>query len=125
MEIILLGVVALLLFGPNKLPEIGRQLGKGMRDFRQSLEGTGIKEALDSVNDVRIAVSPVGAAKAFLATDGTGPGEAPVVSGVVEPDTALEPVVPEAVATDPAGLEEPATAVSEGVSTPAEPVEPR
>ena len=96
-EIVLLGVVALLLFGPNRLPEIGRQLGKGMRDFKQSLEGTGIKEALDSVNEVKAAVSPAGAARNFLASDAplsadeaaaqveSVPAGAPVVAGVVTP----------------------------------------
>ena len=38
-EIILLGVLALLLFGPKKLPEMGRGLGKGMREFKESVSG--------------------------------------------------------------------------------------
>jgi sec-independent protein translocase protein TatA len=33
-EILLIAIVALLLFGPNKLPEIGRSLGKAVREFR-------------------------------------------------------------------------------------------
>jgi sec-independent protein translocase protein TatA len=32
-------VVALLLFGPKKLPELGKSLGKGMREFKDSLGG--------------------------------------------------------------------------------------
>lgn len=35
-EILLIAVVALVLFGPQKLPEIGRMLGKTMRDFKQA-----------------------------------------------------------------------------------------
>jgi sec-independent protein translocase protein TatA len=38
-EIILLLVVVLLVFGPKRVPEIGRQLGKGMREFKQSITG--------------------------------------------------------------------------------------
>jgi sec-independent protein translocase protein TatA len=38
-EIILLGLLALLLFGPKKLPEMGRGLGKGMREFKESVSG--------------------------------------------------------------------------------------
>jgi sec-independent protein translocase protein TatA len=33
-------VVALLIFGPKRLPEIGRSLGKGMREFKDSITGS-------------------------------------------------------------------------------------
>jgi sec-independent protein translocase protein TatA len=32
-------IVALLVFGPKRLPEIGRSLGKGMREFKDSITG--------------------------------------------------------------------------------------
>lgn len=35
-ELILIAVVALVIFGPQKLPEIGRMLGKTLRDFKQA-----------------------------------------------------------------------------------------
>lgn len=35
-ELIFLLIVALLIFGPKKLPEIGRTLGKGMAEFRKA-----------------------------------------------------------------------------------------
>ena len=38
-EIILLLLLALLLFGAKRLPEIGRSMGKGMREFKVSLSG--------------------------------------------------------------------------------------
>ena len=38
-EIVLLLLVALLLFGAKRLPEIGRSLGKGMREFKDSVTG--------------------------------------------------------------------------------------
>src|SRR3978361_996482 len=38
-EIILLLIVALLLFGAKRLPEIGRSLGSGMREFKDSVSG--------------------------------------------------------------------------------------
>jgi sec-independent protein translocase protein TatA len=38
-EIVLLLLVALLLFGARRLPEIGRSLGKGMREFKDSVTG--------------------------------------------------------------------------------------
>ena len=36
-EIIILLIVALLVFGPKKLPEMGRSIGKGMREFKNSI----------------------------------------------------------------------------------------
>jgi sec-independent protein translocase protein TatA len=38
-EIIILLVVALLVFGPKRLPEMGRSLGRGMREFKDSISG--------------------------------------------------------------------------------------
>ncbi len=38
-EIILLLLVALLVFGPKRLPEMGRSLGRGMREFKDSISG--------------------------------------------------------------------------------------
>ena len=35
-EVILLFIVALLIFGPRKLPELGRSIGKAMADFRRA-----------------------------------------------------------------------------------------
>jgi sec-independent protein translocase protein TatA len=37
--IILILIVALLVFGPKRLPEMGRSLGKGMREFKDSISG--------------------------------------------------------------------------------------
>jgi len=34
-EILVILVVALLVFGPNKMPEIARQVGRGVREFRR------------------------------------------------------------------------------------------
>jgi sec-independent protein translocase protein TatA len=44
-EIILLLLVALLLFGAKRLPEIGRSLGTGMREFKDSVTGANKHEA--------------------------------------------------------------------------------
>jgi sec-independent protein translocase protein TatA len=38
-EIALLLIVALVLFGPHKLPEMMRSLGKGIRDFKEAASG--------------------------------------------------------------------------------------
>ena len=38
-EILLLLLVILLVFGPKRLPEAGKSLGKGIREFKDSLTG--------------------------------------------------------------------------------------
>lgn len=36
-ELIIIGVIALLIFGPKKLPELGKGLGKSIRDFKDAM----------------------------------------------------------------------------------------
>ena len=48
-EIVLLLLVALLLFGPKRLPEMGRSLGKGLRDFKES--ASGVVEELQAADE--------------------------------------------------------------------------
>jgi len=38
-EILLLGLVVLLVFGPKRLPEMGRSMGHGFREFKDSISG--------------------------------------------------------------------------------------
>ncbi len=40
MELIVVLIVALLIFGPKKLPELGKSLGSGMRSFKDSVSGS-------------------------------------------------------------------------------------
>jgi sec-independent protein translocase protein TatA len=39
LEIIVVLIIALIVFGPKRLPELGRSLGRGIREFRGSLGG--------------------------------------------------------------------------------------
>ncbi|HET8536663.1 MAG TPA: twin-arginine translocase TatA/TatE family subunit [Solirubrobacteraceae bacterium] len=39
MELVLVLAIALIVLGPKKLPEVGRSLGKGMREFKDSIAG--------------------------------------------------------------------------------------
>ena len=45
-ELMILLVVLLLIFGAKRLPEMGRSLGKGMREFKDSV--TGVEEAVST-----------------------------------------------------------------------------
>ena len=38
-ELILIGLIVLLIFGANKLPQLGAGIGKGIRNFKKSLKG--------------------------------------------------------------------------------------
>lgn len=38
-ELVIIMVIALLIFGPSKLPDIGKGLGRALRDFKRSVSG--------------------------------------------------------------------------------------
>jgi sec-independent protein translocase protein TatA len=38
-ELIIVLVIALIVLGPKRLPEVGRSVGEGMREFKESLSG--------------------------------------------------------------------------------------
>ncbi len=56
-HLILLLAIALLIFGPRKLPELGQGLGKGIRGFKDALRGVG-EECEYSPLQERSAASP-------------------------------------------------------------------
>lgn len=39
MELIVILAIALIVLGPKKLPEVGRSIGRGMREFKDSVSG--------------------------------------------------------------------------------------
>jgi sec-independent protein translocase protein TatA len=39
MELVIILAIALIVVGPKKLPEMGRSIGHGMREFKESLTG--------------------------------------------------------------------------------------
>lgn len=40
MEILVVLIIALIVFGPKKLPELGNSLGRGIREFKGSISGS-------------------------------------------------------------------------------------
>jgi sec-independent protein translocase protein TatA len=40
MELILVLAIALIVLGPKKLPEVGKSLGRGLREFKDGVSGT-------------------------------------------------------------------------------------
>jgi sec-independent protein translocase protein TatA len=57
MELIVILVVALIVLGPKKLPEAARSVGRGMREFKESISG--LDDDLDDEPDERPAAKPV------------------------------------------------------------------
>lgn len=95
-HLLLILVVALLVLGPKRLPEVGRSLGKGLRDFRQAIsfddnerDAFSMPPVLDSQHYTATPASAVPA-------DSDTPATATVPSAAV---AAPEPPGPSATAT--------------------------
>jgi sec-independent protein translocase protein TatA len=56
LELIVVLVIALIVLGPKRLPEVGRSVGKGMREFRESLSGERDDEDEDERTQNRAAL---------------------------------------------------------------------
>jgi sec-independent protein translocase protein TatA len=41
LELVVVLIIALVIFGPKRLPELGRSMGRGIREFRSSISGKG------------------------------------------------------------------------------------
>src|SRR5919109_2857613 len=65
-EMLVIFIVALLVFGPKKLPELGKSLGKGIREFRKAtdeLKSTWheqVKDIENPLNDVKRDIHNIG-----------------------------------------------------------------
>jgi sec-independent protein translocase protein TatA len=61
-ELLILLVVVLLVFGPKRLPEMGRSLGKGMREFKDSITGND-KDDAPTATPAQAQLPPAAAAQ--------------------------------------------------------------
>jgi len=56
-EIIIVLIIALLVFGPKRLPQMGKSLGRGVREFKKAAETAktelGLGEVTDGINDIK------------------------------------------------------------------------
>ena len=85
-EILLLLFVLLLLFGPKRLPGMGRSLGRGIREFKDSVTDTGreIREAaVITPSEFKDGINPLAQSK---------PAEP--AAGATEPTAAAAPEEP-------------------------------
>ena len=51
-EMLILAVIALLVFGPKRLPEIGSAVGKGLKEFKEAVNGTNTVAAAVAAKEV-------------------------------------------------------------------------
>ena len=97
-ELLVIGVLALLVFGPSKLPELGRMFGRAMREFRRASDEfrTTVETNLKINEPDPIITSPIETpAPSTTATAETLPSES-------EPTHAESPAAtPVAVSTEP------------------------
>ena len=69
MELILLLAIALIVFGPGKLPEVGKSLGASIREFRKAATDMGESMKAEATpSPVQPAALPTPAQPAALAT---------------------------------------------------------
>lgn len=71
-EIMILLVVALLVFGAKRLPEIGSSMGKGIREFKRSISDT---------QDAVLNPPPADRTKGLIEGEGTNAGTGAPTSG--------------------------------------------
>jgi sec-independent protein translocase protein TatA len=79
-ELVIIFVVALIIFGPRKLPELGRSLGKSIQEFKRA--SNELRSTLDEeirLEDRRGAVAAAGAA-------GAAPAPPDLGAAATEPD---------------------------------------
>lgn len=64
MELVIVLVIALIILGPKRLPEVGRSIGHGMREFKDSISGSGKRDDDDEDDDeLTVHTTPSSAAK--------------------------------------------------------------
>jgi sec-independent protein translocase protein TatA len=50
LELIVVLIIALLVLGPKKLPDAGRSVGRGIREFKDAIAGNANNRAADGIN---------------------------------------------------------------------------
>ena len=82
MELIIILVIVLVVFGPKRLPGLGRQLGSGMREFKDSITSKHGDEDEDEEERSGLAAAPV---EARAPKQAPASPEAETVSGEARP----------------------------------------
>jgi sec-independent protein translocase protein TatA len=81
-ELIIIFVIALIIFGPRKLPELGRSLGKSLAEFKKA--SNELKSTLEEEIRLEEQRSTLEASKAASAAQATAATAAPAVTPHVD-----------------------------------------
>jgi TatA/E family protein of Tat protein translocase len=119
-ELLVILVVALLVFGPQKLPELARSLGKAMNEFRRA--SSDLRASFQEAVDAPEAPTPrrPGAPPTIAAPTAPAPLDQPAVPPVPGPETTAaaaaqptpSPAVPAPEPAEPAGATTPSSAAN-------------
>ncbi|HUK77423.1 MAG TPA: twin-arginine translocase TatA/TatE family subunit [Thermoleophilia bacterium] len=95
-ELIIVLVIALVVFGPKRLPQMGRQLGQALREFKSATAEVraqvGVDEIADSVNDIKSSFSLAGPDAASTAVEAGAPSAPEAATASTdEPAATAEP----------------------------------
>ncbi|MGE5412660.1 MAG: twin-arginine translocase TatA/TatE family subunit [Syntrophomonadaceae bacterium] len=96
-ELILIFIVALLVFGPKKLPELGKSLGRGLAEFKKAsddLKKTIEDEIEQGKKEADVVKEHVGEVRQALAPVVTTPASTPAPDATVprtEPGSPIRP----------------------------------
>ena len=80
-QIAIVLVIALIVFGPKRLPELGKSLGTGMREFKDSITGDGKRRGDDDEHDEQPALTQAQAPEPAAATPQAQPADVPEQRG--------------------------------------------
>jgi sec-independent protein translocase protein TatA len=113
-HIALILLVALLVLGPKRLPEVGKSLGKGLRDFREAMSSYSPESLMKPDEPTTVINEQRGVPTAVPATAQSAPDvpEAPAVETVPDEPTvdagAFDDTAPSDAVETPATAEHPA-----------------
>jgi TatA/E family protein of Tat protein translocase len=115
MEIVVVLVLALLVFGPSRLPQAGRSLGQAMREFRKATQAArtelGLDEVTEGIKDLKSSVG-IDDLKSSLSVDlksgTTTPAQTAAAAALAVAPPADKPVPVAAAGSDTTPLETPA-----------------
>jgi len=102
-ELIVIFVIALVVFGPKKLPELGKALGKGIAEFKRATEE--VKETIE--HEVRTAEHAIEMNKIKAAVEGTTQEQqqAAAQPGTAQPSAPSDGSAPAQASAEPASPE--------------------
>lgn len=105
-EILVILIIALVVFGPRKLPELGKSLGAGIREFRKGTAG--LKEEFEG--SMREPAQPAGAAPVQTITASAVTPGVVMAKDATPQAVASQTILPQTAAPQPAQAVTPAPA---------------